>query len=957
MTMNLFCGYLYFVLFISVSWTPVQTFVGKHSAQDIRPWMHYLLAPQHFRLQKYNTRTTLSLTEALTDSYMLSKHPINRCNNFRVTLETTASSGRTSEQHKHAATLHQYGIKPVQSNRPTLIVDYVNKRQRGQYIYQRYYVRKKPLPLFTPTQSINGLCGSVDILTYHRAKIAGYYKVQISVPRPLSVNISVLHYSSYYESFGCTYDRVTIGYFLPNSSNFLTCFHFCGRTPKRNVLLPSSTASIHLHYQKFSQDSHLRLQFQAIQSLNGQRSRNNLTFFTGQDNEVAEFAPACEEFTNPKAENAFSIRTGQIPLHDINAYDVAYFLTSPGISVNFLPELQFHKVRVYFPEQDCTGRQHGHVFVYDGPYAGILTPRGLISPYSVLIQGGCHYVTNRTASSSVGDISVVWLNRLRKNYQFRVDFNMNPTSCGHEFCSARILQSCHVTTNTITVLTKEVPSIQALTFHVRNPNHNIHLNFRLHESTFLDVGEHCQYGSIKIVETQFLRAHYCSKDALKMLNHSGNYGGFQFNNRNITIVLKTYPQSVKLNMTITYRATSTYGLINVNPLDEGRRWFRSDALRRGMRCFHAMKFTESPFDGNVLHVIPSNDFSCGIHVMEVYSDYNHEIPIPKQLSTIIQYAPYQQANVEIKAIHIHSAHSGPQPVPDCPFEPWFDYAGNVIDFYSTFIMPFAFSTSRADLTFYRGCLYTQWSFFVFIRSGAAVCFEAEEVQSIAFYFEANGFCGKVAMLKSQGSVIFNPVELVTETNKSRCCVGFVQLEAKLSSIDHYRKPTVTFKICPNGGEFCNSALRYKLGPAVIQAIDMAQIIGDYVYEVTFDLTFAYKIEFRYKISLLQSAYQRAGGPYTKRLPAVAFNHCYGQSCYTVWPEGRPLSWSEANETCSKANMSLLSINTDTEWQNVLQAFWTEESLFTFIHLGFKEAMVSSLRVGLQTYEGKARGRR
>ena len=940
MTMNLFRGYLIcFVLFISISWTSVQALFGN-SAQGIRPWMHYLFAPQRFRLQKHSTRKIFSLIEALTDSYILTKHPMNRCNNFRVTLEATTASARTSEQHKYAATLHQYR-KPVQNNRPTLIVDYVNKRQRGQYEYQLYYVTSRPLPLFTPTHSINGLCGSVDILTFHRANIAGYYKVSISVPRPLSVNVSVIHYSSYYESFGCMYDRVTIGYFPQNSSNFLTCFHFCGRSPKRNVLLPTSTADIHLHYQKFSQDSHLRLQFQATQSPSVQKSINNVTF-TAQDKERAEFAPACEDFTIPKVEDAFSIRTGQIPFQNINTYDVAYFLTSPGISVKFLPNLQFYKLRLYFPEQDCTGREHGQVFVYDGPYAGVLTSHGLISPYSVLTQGGCHYITNRTVSSSIGDISVVWLNRLRKDYQFQVDFNSNLTSCRHaEFCSARTLWSSHSHTSSITVINKDTPSVQALTFHVTNPNHNIHLNFQVHESTFLEVGEYCQYGSIKIVEIEFVRALYCSKDALKMLNHSGRYGGFQFNNRNITIVLKTYPQSVKLNMTITYRATYTYGLFNINPLAERHQWFSSDALRPGMHCFHVMKLTESPFDGNVLHVIPSNDFSCGIQVMEVYSDYNHEFPIPKQISTIIQYPPYQQANVEMKSIHVHFAHSGPQPVPDCPFEAWFDYAGNIIDFYSSFNVSFAFSTSRADLTFYRGCLYTQSSFVVVIRSGAAVCSEVQMLQSREFYFEANGFCGKVAVFESRGTVIFNSIGLAAGTNKSRCCVGFVQIKAKLLSMDYHHNPIATFRICPNGGEFCNSAVQYKLGPAMIHAIDMTQITGNYVYEVNFEYSLAYRIEFKYKICLLPTPHQWAGISYAKGVAAVAFKHCYGHSCYTFWPDRRPLSWSEANESCSKINMSLLSINTDSEWQNVLQTFWEEEFLFTFIHLGFKEAMVSS----------------
>ncbi len=938
--MHVFRGYLFFVLFVSVYWISTQVSFAKPREQGISPWMYYLLAPQHFRLQKQTTGKTLSLIEALTDSYMLTKQPINSCNYFRLTFNTTNASVHTSEHHKYTAILQWYGAMVIGG--PQLIVEYVRQRQRGYHIYAQYYVTTGPLPLFRPTQVIKGLCGSIDVLIFHRAKIAGYYKVFISVPKPLSINISVLHYSSHYEAWGCTYDRVTIGYFRKNSTNFLTCFHFCGRSHKRNVFVPVSTAEVHLHYLRFSQDSQLHLQFQGSHPPDQQNRGKPLTIFTGYDVKRIAFAPACGDFKLQDVANASSIQTGQLsPFQYVKAYYVAYYVTITSSVINSLTELHFYKVNISFPVQNCTGQEHGQITVYDGPYAGVLSPHVLTSPYSVLMQGECRYIVNRTASSSVGDISVVWLNRLRKDYQFTVGFSTKLTNCGHDFCFTRTLQPGSHRTSSITVLNKETPSVQALTFHVTNPNHNIHLNFRVHESTVLDVGEYCEYGIIKIVEIRFVRAFYCSKDALRMLNQSGNSDGFQFNNRNITIVLKTYPQSVKLNMTISYRATYTYGLFNINPVAERHQWFSSDALRPGMHCFHGMKLTESPFDGNVLHVIPSNDFSCEIKVTEVYSDYNHKYPLPKQLSTIIQYPPYQQGSVEIKSMHVHFAHSGPQPMPDCRFEPWFDYAGNIINFDTSFNVSYAFSTSRADLTFYRGCLYAQPSFFVAIKSAAAICYEVQVAQCTALYFEANGFCGKVSMLKSFGDIFFNSIQIVTQANKSRCCVGFVQMKAEVDSIDHYHQPTATFRICPNGGEFCNSVVKYKLGVGIIHAIDMTQTNGDCIYEVKFDNTLTYQIEFKYKISLVPNTQQETEITHRNGVTAVAFKHCYGQSCYTFWPDRRPLSWSEANESCSGANMSLLSINTDSEWQYVLQTFWEEEFLFTFIHLGFKEALVSS----------------
>ncbi len=927
--------YLSFVLSVGAAFF-VDTSIIKPELAHGKYWMYYILAPHYFHLKRQRERGMFSLEETLKECYVLTEHPINRCNFFRLIISYAAT--HPSETQSQGGELPQYIIQRPPG--PVMLSNYGNKR-RGYYNHGRYHVTSNPLPLSNPIQSILGLCGVVDILMFHRANTPRYYKVRISVPKPLSVNVSVLHYSSYYEAFGCTYDRVTIGYFPPNSSNFLTCFHFCGRSPKRNVLLPVSTADVHLHYQSFSQDSDLRLQFQAAQPPTNEEqglSGTNPSLFTAQDQQMAEFAPMCEEINMPKAQNAFSIQTGRIPFQDTNAaYDVAYFLISPSQSITFLPELQFYKVSVYFPVQDCNGQEHDRIIVYDGPYTGVLTPHGLLSPYSVLLQGECGDITNRTACSSVGDISVVWLSKLRKDYQVRVAFSTKLIDCEQEFCFAHAVRPHPSYTKSITVANKEGPSVQVLTFHVRNPNENIHLKFQLHESAFSDVGEYCEYGIIKIVEIQFVRAFYCSKDALKMLNQSENSGGMQFNNRNITIVLKTYPQSARLNMTITYKATYTYGLFNINPVAESHQWFSPDGLRQGMTCFHAMKLTESPFDGKVLHVIPSNDLSCGMQVIEVYSDYNHEFPMPKQISAIIQYPPYQEANVEIITIHVHSEHPGPHPTPDCPFEPWFDYAGNIIDFWDNYETPHAFTTSRMDLTFYRGCLYTQRSVFVNIDSRPAACFDTIAAKAKGLYFEAAGLCGMLTMHKTAGTVVLNSVQIVHQRVGERCCIGIAHIRAKqLPSADPSHEPTVTFKVCPNGGEFCSSNLQYRLTSELIHVIDMAQITGHHVYEVSFDSTIPYMIVFEYEIRLQQ--YNR-----NSRVKGDgASTTCYGRTCYTLWRVRRPLSWTDANDTCVDANMALLSINTGSEWQKVLQYFWREDLLFSFIHLGFKEPMVSVL---------------
>ncbi len=273
---------LFFVLFFSFPWTPVQALFAKRSPLGIRPWMHYLLAPHHFRLQRQTAIKTSSLIGALMDFCVITKRPTNRCKYISLTFKTTAASAQISEKHKYAAVLQQYIVKPA-NTMPTLISGYGTKRRAGYLCYRQHYATREPLPHFRPTQAINSLCGSVDILTFHRASIAGYYKVRLSVPKPLGINISVLHYSSHYESWGCPYDRVTIGYFQKNSNIFLTCFHFCGLSQKQNVLLPTSTADVHLHYQKFSQDSHLRLQFQGSDMPSEEERTNDPTLFTGED--------------------------------------------------------------------------------------------------------------------------------------------------------------------------------------------------------------------------------------------------------------------------------------------------------------------------------------------------------------------------------------------------------------------------------------------------------------------------------------------------------------------------------------------------------------------------------------------------------------------------------------------------------------------------------------------------
>ena len=134
----------------------------------------------------------------------------------------------------------------------------------------------------------------------------------------------------------------------------------------------------------------------------------------------------------------------------------------------------------------------------------MLTPHGFMSPYSVLVQGGCHYITNQTVSSSTGDISVVWLNGLRKNYQLRVGFSTKLSSCGHDFCYAYTLQPHPLHTKTITMVNKEGPSIQVLTFYVSNPNDNIHLNFHYIRAYFQTLENSVSMESSKLLKFSLL---------------------------------------------------------------------------------------------------------------------------------------------------------------------------------------------------------------------------------------------------------------------------------------------------------------------------------------------------------------------------------------------------------------------------------------------------------------------
>ncbi len=205
--------------------------------------------------------------------------------------------------------------------------------------------------------------------------------------------------------------------------------------------------------------------------------------------------------------------------------------------------------------------------VYDGPYAGVLSTRGLISPFQLLMEGSCLDVPRGgylSYEASIGDLTVVVRHSQHYNTalisQFEADI---PAQCPGEWCKTATFEVTHDKVQIWSSVVPSQPLIQMVTFVTKTPNSYIKLKVEVLEANVPHSKSHgCGTEGIYIYEVGIV-SYVCSGEGFSILNRSmEETGGLQFNTVPVTIVLNMYPQTTKLRLNISYTGKPCFGIVN-----------------------------------------------------------------------------------------------------------------------------------------------------------------------------------------------------------------------------------------------------------------------------------------------------------------------------------------------------------------------------------------------------------
>ncbi len=367
------------------------------------------------------------------------------------------------------------------------------------------------------------------------------HRLEIRTPKALGLNITTLR-------FGSEHDR---GHFCKRKAMSVVTRNnkpgdvICGNPYLgRSSLVPDHIITVYFRHQ-YHMESVLEISLHIQGTARLRRSVDNFTV----ENVEAHF---------------FSLNLQSINGKDYGAEVVAFAVSYDSRSgfYNTVPA-------VYVFPSNCSSDLS--FAVYDGPYAGVMSTKGLLSPFQLLVEGFCADIPTSgylTYTSSIGDLTVVI--RYSPNHsplkEFSCEFEYVPAVCPGESCTTNTVEVAHNNIQMWTFMMPQRPLIQIVEFVTKTPDSYINLKLEVREANVPRPSDYnlvsCPTEGIFIHEQHFVGL-VCSGEGFSKLNRSmQETGGLQFNIIPVTIVLKVYPQTTKLNLTVWHTGTSCFGRIN-----------------------------------------------------------------------------------------------------------------------------------------------------------------------------------------------------------------------------------------------------------------------------------------------------------------------------------------------------------------------------------------------------------
>ncbi len=228
-------------------------------------------------------------------------------------------------------------------------------------------------------------------------------------------------------------------------------------------------------------------------------------------------------------------------------------------------QLEFGQLFLEIQRENCPTEDT--VLVYDGPPAGMLTSYGLTSPFAVLYNGACADMTD-VVKSSLGDLTISWIHHKADDGDIGFAYKQQPALCSEISCTHTDVSVIGLEKTLIFEQTNK-PSFQVFRFEARSEG-NVQLRFQIHTAAFTHSIEGCLYSALWLFEDS-LRGAFCTQIDLMLLNSSTlQTKGILFS-RLAQLVIKSYPQTVRIKFMISFISTSCTGLVNpcINPYFAG----------------------------------------------------------------------------------------------------------------------------------------------------------------------------------------------------------------------------------------------------------------------------------------------------------------------------------------------------------------------------------------------------
>ena len=292
------------------------------------------------------------------------------------------------------------------------------------------------------------------------------------------------------------------------------------------------------------------------------------------------------------------------------------YLWSFSISTfKFGGKLRPNTLTVYMPKQNCSDRQSDRIIVFDGPYAGILTPSGLMTHFPMIASKTCSDVTKGNFyNGSVGDLTLVWRNEFGLNASITFLYFVVLSECVGQHCSVSTFPVKFGKIESVTFLNPDRPKFTILKLSGRTSN--IKLRLLIEKYSLRNYDNTCQLSGIFIFE-QIIKMILCSAMTVARFNLTMHSSGIQFG-AEVTICVKSYPQS-NIAFIVEYQGTTCYGLVN-ECFNVGESSISRNCKVRVRRAL-TVKRPGKEYNSFEVQLFQSKQQYCCAEIIEMPSDY------------------------------------------------------------------------------------------------------------------------------------------------------------------------------------------------------------------------------------------------------------------------------------------------------------------------------------------------